>query len=621
MSYQKSKKLLLLATLLTLSACQKVTETESTGGSSTATTATSDQTVTETEAADQYGVYSDKDKQEATVADATTTITLTGQSATVEGEGVTVKDGSLTITQAGTYAVSGELKEGQLKVAANKETDDVRIILNGATISNSTTAPIEIETADKVIITLAKGTTNVLTDNRKVKGDSDDTEPDAALFSKADLTLNGQGSLEVVSRYHDGIRSKDDLVLISGTYQIEAANNGLKGNDSISILAGNYEIKADNDGIQSSNSTDETKGWLAIDGGSFNVTTGRDGIQAETNLKISNGTITIEAGSGSTGTPSDTESLKGMKAGSGIQINTGKFTINSADDSLHANGSITIENGEFNLKTGDDGIHADDTLTINNGQVTVAESYEGLEAADIIIEDGTISVTSSDDGLNAGGGSDGADAGAGGFGKDNFGGGGGDYSITINGGVIFIDAEGDGIDSNGTVTQTGGTALVSGPTNGGNGALDYDGTYTISGGILVAAGSGGMAMLPSDSSSQASVGIYFDSSQGADQLINVADSDGNNIISFAPNKSYQHVAISAPDIQKGSEYTLSVGGTMTTDSQFGFAANSDYQGDKLLSLTIEEMTTSISQSGEAVSGNQMGGGGGGRGGGGGQPPR
>ncbi|WP_314059857.1 carbohydrate-binding domain-containing protein [uncultured Vagococcus sp.] len=605
MSNQKLKKTMLLVTLLSLSACQKV-ETESTG-SSAVTTASSAETAVATVSADQYGVYSEKDQQEA--AEETATILL-GESTTVEGEGVTVKDGTITITQAGTYSISGELKEGQLVVAA-KESDDVRMILNGATIMNSTTSPVDIEMADKVIITLAKGTSNFLTDRRQAKSDDDDTEPDATLFSKVDLTINGQGSLEVVSDYHDGIRSKDDLVLISGTYKIEAANNGLKGNDSLSILDGSYEIKAENDGIQSS-STDKEKGWIAIDGGSLSIKSERDGIQAETDLKVSAGTVEIEAGGGSTSS-SDTESLKGMKAGSSIQINTGKFTINSADDSIHTNGSLTIDQGEFNLKTGDDGIHADETLQINNGTITVVESYEGLEAADIMIEDGTISVTSSDDGLNAGGGSDGTDGG--GFGKDNFGG--GDYSITINGGMIFIDSEGDGIDSNGTVTQTGGTALVSGPINGGNGALDYDGTYTISGGILVAAGSSGMAMLPSDSSSQASVGLYFDSSQKADQLINVADTDGNNIISFAPNKSYQHVAISAPDIQKGSGYTLSVGGKMMTDSQFGFAPKSDYQGDELLTVTLDAVTTSISQSGETVLSNQMGGGG--RGGG--QPPR
>lgn len=607
MRYSKSTVAILLASLLTLGACQ-VAETESSSSRVKSTTSTAASGAETTVVAEQYGVYSEKDLKEATVEEATTTINLEGGAAKVEGEGVTVKDGNLTITQAGIYAMSGELKEGQLKVAANKESD-ILIILNGATISNSMTAPIDIEMADKVIITLAKGTTNVLTDSRKIKADSDDSEPDATIFSKADLTINGQGSLEVASSYHDGIRSKDDLVLVSGTYQIKAANNGLKGNDSVSILAGDYEVEAENDGI-ASNSTEATKGWIALDGGSLKLTTGHDGIQAETDLNISAGTVEIEAGGGVSATPSESESFKGMKAGNVMQINTGKFSINSADDSLHSNGSLTIDNGEFNLKTGDDGIHADDTLTINKGQLTVAESYEGLEAVAIVIEDGTIAVTSSDDGLNAGGGSDGSETG--GFGQDNFGG--GDYSITIKGGVIVIEAEGDGIDSNGDINQTGGTVLVSGPTNGGNGALDYDGTYTISGGILVAAGSSGMAMLPSDSSTQASLGVYFDNSQEANQLINVADSEGANIISFAPTKIYQHVAISAPDIQKGSQYTVSVGGKLTTATQFGFAAQSDYQGDTLLTLTLDATNTSVSQSGEAVSANQMGGGGG-------QPPR
>lgn len=617
MRNRKLQLMVVLTTILVLSACQTVENENAKTNLSTTETSESNNSTEQIISAEQYGTYSQKDLKVGTVEEATATIKLSGHSATVEGEGVTVKDGLVTITQAGIYAVSGQMTEGQLKVAANKESEDVRIVLNGATISNSKTTPLLVESADKVIISLAEGTTNVVNDTRQLKETADETEEDAALFSKEDLTINGPGRLEVTSTYNDGIRSKDDLVLISGTYKVEAANNGIKGKDSISILAGDYHVEADNDGFQTNN-TESGKGWLAVDGGQFNLITGHDGLQAETELRVSEGTFDISSGGGVNGSQSETESFKGMKAGGGIQVNSGKVTIDSADDSLHTNGSLTIDGGEFQLKSGDDGIHADEALTINNGTVTVNESYEGLEAAHIKIEGGTISMTSSDDGLNAGGGSD--SAAQGGFGKDNFSAA-GDYSISINDGTVFVDAEGDGIDSNGDVAITGGTTLVSGPTNGGNGALDYEGEFVISGGILVAAGSSGMAMLPSESSSQASLGLYFDSSQEANQMLNLADSKGNNLITFAPKKPYQHVAISAPSIQLETEYHLSVGGEMTSESQFGFAAKSDYKGETLLTVTLDTVNTSVSQSGGAIMNNQMGVGPGGRGGGDNQPPK
>lgn len=643
---------MLLTSVLILSACSPKASDSSSG-----TSTTSADTVERI--AGKYGKYSEKDLTVATEAD--TTITLQDQGTKVTGEGVKIDGDTVTITKAGTYEISGSLSDGQLVVAANKESDDVQIILNGVTVGNSKTSPFFVESADKVIVTLAEGSTNQLTDGADYTFEADADEPDATIFSKADLTFNGTGKLKVTGNYKDGIRSKDDLVFIDGQYDITAANNGLKGNDSVSILAGTYTIDAKNDGIQASNTKDATLGWVGIDGGTLTITAEHDGIQAETALNISDGTVKITTAGGAatvektttnegmmapsdredgqpkmngerpemdgempemngekpemggeqppnmkeekateeTATTSETDgtsdSAKGLKAGTNLQIDAGKFTLDTADDSLHANGNVTIDDGTFTIASGDDGIHADGTTTINNGTIHMTESYEGIEGATIVIAGGTMIINSSDDGINAAS-SDNSAA-----------------TLDINGGFISVSAEGDGVDSNGDINMTGGTLLVNGPTSGGNGALDYDGTFNQTGGTLIAVGSSGMAMATSETSSQPALSLYFDSNQKADTLFSVSDETGKVIATYQPTKAYQHVVISTPELKEGSTYHVSVGGKVTGENQAGLYTDGSYTGDELLEVTLTDTITSISQTGEAVTGNQMGGpGGGGR---------
>lgn len=605
------KKIYPLFLALLLVACAQQSETNS----SSSATGTSEATVTNgstsLEDTDYYGKYEEEDLDASYESSSAIAIKLAG-SQTEAGEGFTVDDQTVTITSAGTYMVSGSLTDGQLKINVDKEAK-VHLIFAGVSITNANSSAVVIEQAEKVITTLAADTTNTLTDGTSYTFAEGETEPDAAFYSKDDLSINGEGKLVIEGNYSNGIRSKDDLVLASGTYEITAKNNAIKGKDSVSIRDGNYTLTtSEGDGIQANNTEDATKGYIGIDGGIFTIQSGRDGIQAETNLSIQSAEMTVKTADGadSQSVVAD-ESYKGMKAGGSILLASGSYTIDSADDSIHANDSVTINGGEISAATGDDGIHADNGLTINDGTIIVNKSYEGLEASVITIAGGDIQVLASDDGVNAGGGSDTTDSGQ--FGQDSFGGGpgGGDQAddskeVVITGGTLSIDAEGDGLDSNGNVTMSGGIVIVNGPTQGGNGALDYNGTFEITGGTLVAAGTTDMAMNVSGGT-QRSVAITFDQSQVADTLITLQDTEGNTLLSYTPSKDFQHVVISSPDLQS-ADYTLLSGGSNSETSVYGlYQGGSVKDASELGTLSLTDTLSNLTQSGATATTNQMGG--------------
>ena len=501
-----------------------------------------------------------------------------GSSITVNGTGVTVDENIVTITQGGTYSLSGTLDDGQVIVNAG-DLDQVEILLNGVHLTSSTSAPIYVMNADKTTLTLVEGTESVITDAESyVYEDATVDEPNAAIFSKDDLKINGTGSLIVNANYNNGIASKDDLDIKNGDITINAVNNGLKGKDSIEIDNGTFVINSGGDAIKSDNTTDTTKGWITINNGTFNLTATGDGIQAETDLLINGGTFTIETGGGSENSSSkssswgvwgipghaqtssssseETTSAKALKAGVNLTVEDGSFNIDSSDDSIHTNDSIVINGGSFTIASGDDGIHADTTLDINGGTIDITKSYEGLESTTITINDGTIHLIASDDGINAAGGNDGS-AMNGRPGQNNFSSTSG--MIYFNGGYVYVNASGDGLDANRSIEMSGGTVIVDGPTDGGNGALDYDATFNISGGLLIHYGSNAMLQTPSSSSSQNT--IVVSSNTSSHTLVNIQDSTGTDLICLCASKSSQVIMISSPEFKTGETYTISTGGT------------------------------------------------------------
>ena len=465
--------------------------------------------VTTASTIDTATIFSDRDLEGTYDESAVIAIQLSGDSAACDSDAVTIEGSRITIGAEGVYVLSGTLADGQIVVNAG-ETDKVQLVLAGADITSSTSAAIYALEADKVFVTLAEGTENTLTNGGAYVA-IDDNNIDAVIFAKTDLTLNGSGSLTVNAQAGHGVVSKDDLVITGGSYTITAASHGLSGKDSIAIADGAFSITSGKDGIHAENTDDLSLGTLYITNGSYTITAQGDAVSAQGALQIDGGTFDLYTGEGSasvdmttsdvsqmggsrggmdaqtevtaTATEEDTVSQKGIKGESTFTINGGVFTIDSADDCLHAGGAMTLAAGEFTLSSGDDAVHCDDALTIQSGAFTIPYCYEGIEGLSITIEDGTFDITSSDDGLNAAGGTD--SSGFGGFGgqpQDTFTAD-SDSFITINGGTFTIVSSGDCIDSNGALTINGGTLDLT--CNGsGNTTMDCDGTYANNGGNI-----------------------------------------------------------------------------------------------------------------------------------------
>ncbi|MBQ3161281.1 MAG: carbohydrate-binding domain-containing protein [Oscillospiraceae bacterium] len=467
---------------------------------------------------------------------------------------------SYEITSGGSYTFSGTKKDVMITVDAKNA--DVNIILDGVTINNSNGPAIYVRKADKVTITLADGTVNTLSDGSSYSLTDGDTTLDAVIFSKADLTINGSGILNLTGNYKHGVVSKDDLVISSGTFNITSADVGLNGKDCVKINDGDITINAGSDAIRSDNDEDTSKGYIYIYGGKTDITAANDGIQAETVINIENTNLSIVSGGGSgKSLTSSEESYKGLKAGSDIYISGGVFDINSQDDCIHSNGTITVSGGSYMLSSGDDGVHADTDLAISGGStsLTITKSYEGVEATNIIISDGDISITASDDGINAAGGNDSSSMDNGRFGRGGFSSSTG--TIVISGGDIYIKASGDGIDSNGTLDITGGNIVVSGPTKGDTSILDYDTIGKISGGTFIGTGSSSMAQC-FNSAEQGVIAVNTNN-HGEGTVITLTDASGNVILTRTADQSFNYVILSSPDIAEGGTYTLTVGSETT----------------------------------------------------------
>lgn len=531
-----------------------------------------------------------------------------------ESEATVIKESeeAVKITAAGTYVITG--KHSSITVSA-PDSAKVRIILKNATVQNSSGPAIYITAADKVFITAYKGTVNTVSDGSAYSSDFDGTNVDGAVFSKADLTLNGEGTLNVTGSYKCAVVSKDDLIICGLTLNAKSLGSAIEGKDCVKSKDATVTVTSGGDGIKSTNSEDTARGFVYIESGLFNITAAKDGIQAETLVKLSGGEINVTSGGGApekvssgdagrapfeSSSSDDEESTNGIKAGSLILAEGGSITVSSADDTVHSNGDIQINGGKFALSSGDDGIHADNALIINSGEITVSKSYEGLEGKTVTVTGGNIDITSSDDGINAADGSGSSAGGAPGANASS------DVYINISGGYITVNASGDGVDSNGNIDISGGVILVSGPASDGNSALDCDGTATVTGGTAIFCGSAGMAETFSDSSSQPSLMYTLDSAAAAGKSVALVNSEGKVIASFVPSKQYINIVISSPYLAVGSSYTLSVGGTVSGCDKNGYTDNGSISGAQSANeVKISSVSTTYGKSG-GIGGNMGG---------------
>lgn len=287
----------------------------------------------------------------------------------------------------------------------------------------------------------------------------------------------------------------------------------------------------------------------------------------------------------------ESDSTKALKSYVELTIKDGIYSIDSCDDAIHSNQNVTSDGGTFSITSGDDGIHADALLTINDGSIDIQQSYEGIEGFDIVINDGNINIIASDDGINAAGDDDSAsnpeddttsdtetasdteiterpeNTGNKDFKNGMRGGMAGEdegASLTINGGTLCVNAEGDGLDANGSILITGGTSIVHGPSNGGNGSLDYASGCQITGGTFFAVGSSGMAQNPDENSTQSVIVQTMQQTVETGATIALKDSDGNVIASIQTEKNINWYAVSSPELKQGDSYTICIGDNETT---------------------------------------------------------
>ena len=402
-------------------------------------------------------------------------VSFDGESADVDGSGAQFKDGVLTITEAGTYILSGKL-DGRVVVNTGKN-KEVRIVLNGAEITSSDNAALAVLQADKVSITLAENSENKLTDGSEYKTSDEESKVDACLYSQDDLTINGSGSLEVTGNYKHGIVSKDDLVITGGKIKVTAKNTAMTGKDSVKISDGEFDISAGTNGIKSDNSEDSSKGYIALTGGSYKIVSNNDGIEASGVLKIDGGDFDITTGGGSKNSSTKSDGMPNgdwqndmQKGGGGMrggqmpngempQMPDGQTPPDMPDDfaggkieaaasveqtavteqtantessdssdsakALKADGDIEITGGSFNIDSADDSVHSNGNVNITGGKLEAASGDDGIHAdKELSISGGEITITKSYEGIEG-------------------------MNTTISGGTVDVTANDDGINCSG----------------------------------------------------------------------------------------------------------------------------------------------------------------------------
>lgn len=555
--------------------------------------------------------------------------TSTDASVRIDGQTVTITQAG-TYQIAGTLGDGALIVESAENAKITLVLGGVRIKnTTGAAIQIATADDVTIELQEGTTNVLQSGEEvdiAAATEGEEASG--------GALQSKVDLKIKGKGSLNVLGYLNNGIHCTKDLKIKNGNISVTALGHGIKGKNSVIVSGGTVTVTSGKDGITSDETEHEEKGFVTIEDGEIIITSAGDGVSAETTLTVTGGVISIISGGGSanaqqktdnmrdwwdfdnSASDDDSVSCKGLKAGKALVISGGSITIDAQDDALHTDGDMTISGGECILSTGDDGAHAALSLTVLDGKITVLTSYEGLEANQITLAGGELDITASDDGINANGGSDGFSGGfGGGFGgrRSDMNSQSGDMTppdnsnmqtppdgnapsgnpptmpgqdaadstttddttdkqpvLLITGGKITVNADGDGLDSNGDLRVEGGDITINGPSNGGNGALDIGtengGAGVIAGGTLIALGTSSMTENFGSTSTQCAFLVTMNSF-GAGETITITDSQGNVLYTGVTVKSANSVVFSSPDLVVGETYTVTIGSTSATVTQ------------------------------------------------------
>ena len=435
-------------------------------------------TVTETSSALQIDstYFTDRDSKIDYEESTASKIVLSSTTAKITGDGAKLEDKTVKITKEGTYILSGS-SDGLNVVVEAADTKKVWLVFDNLSMKG-VSAPIQVLTADKVFITLAKGSTNTIEDIETAENE----ELNAAIYSKSDLTINGSGKLIVNGKYEHGIKSSDDLKMLGGSFVITAANDGLNANDALNIKDSVIEISAKGDGIHSDK-------YVYIDGKSLNIKESEEGIEGKV-----------------------------------VDIVSGDIDIKSSDDGINATDS--------SLKT--DNLPADVQEKIKNRP----ERPEG-EA----VPEGEMQRP---EGMPRGGGFENQEG----------------TEIIIRGGDLYIDASGDGIDSNGNLTVSGGKVVIEGSGGRGDGAIDYNGTGLVTGGEVLALGGNDMIQSFSSESAQSHIVVTAKESIAVGAKITIKDEAGKVLYEHINKKAFSALVYSSKDLVKSKNYTVQIGDTI-----------------------------------------------------------
>lgn len=446
-----------------------------------------------------------------------------------------VLNDDLYIDSEGVYVLEGTYTETIFIDCLDDE--DVTLVLNNATINVPDGPAIVILGAEDVIISSLEGTVNTISDGSTRTFEIEDEEYNAAIYSYVDVFFNGEGTLNIEGNYNNAVNSKDDIKILEVTLNITSIDDGIIGNDSISISEAVLNLDVTGDGLVSENIDSTDKGYIYIESGTITIDAEQDAIQAVNNIYIYTGIITINSGD------------NGIQSDTNILVGGGEITVDSDSDGFNSKNAITILGGTITINSIDDGIHADVLINIYGGVIDIERSYEGIEAYEINIAGGEISVYATDDGINCttGGGQEHGTM------YVSLGG-----ILHITGGIIQVNAVGDGVDVNGEAYMSGGYLIVYGPTTDMQSAIDFDDSFEVSGGTIIAMGSTGMMHSLSSSSSQPSL-LYADSTNySAGTVITLTDEEGNTLVQIESVKSFAGIVLSTPDMEMNQTYTLSL---------------------------------------------------------------
>lgn len=473
-----------------------------------------------------------------------TVITLLGMTANVDGAGAKVEGKTVKITKGGIYEISGALDDGRIVVKAKGE--DVVIILNGANVTCSDSAPLYVFKANSVTLILNGTTENVFTDGSDYDYSLDycdeiEAKPNSCIYSKSDLIIRGTGTLKVNGNYNGGIRCNDNLTVVNTNVVVNSVNHGINGKDSLTVTNSTLSVTAGGDGIRSTKDNDVNLGYAVLTDSNIYVTSGEDGIQTETGLIVDNCSLSITAAGGSSAAAEqDIEPAKGIKVNQGyVKFVGGNSILDASDDCFNAKGNIDILGGKIILNAGDDAIKSDAAVTLNCDMLNVQSSEDGIKGVCVSVTGGVCYVTSSDDGISASNADDTADVSV--ANPENY--------VIVSDGYVVVNAAADAVDSDGNVTLSGGTLIA-------HGDINYLGNFNLDGGTLVAFGAS-TSQTPNQLS-QPCVDVTFANPLVIGDIVNVS-SDSSNVSLYVPGNA-EKLIYSSPELDTAKSYTVLVGG-------------------------------------------------------------